>query len=513
MAELLQTSYYCVGGGSTEILGAYHGIDTWVVNVGLLASGGEQLSVSLHEWLHRSLQHSTPWGLAARFAGDLARSGIRARQFTRLFRFCRQEARRVHETYATTLTLGGDRSAARALDANPEYREHFDTGMQLTGGLGWDRGRFLLDLALRACMAGGALQVLAVRGLAGVRVTDLDHPDVRPDARLAAVLRIAAGLPHKAIGTIGPGSSPDELGTAYDCIATHLTKRGLPTLDTAAVRSLVEHLYAEVTELSPALGRRLTVDPEPDPVLDRAEELQAETIVLHPAGPLPLELVPMEQLGQRAEDFTRHHEQVGQHVLLVWARADLLARQFSEPNALTGRTGFVMGLQASGYDAEGTPIARIGLFDGVRAGDVVRAMRLPVVFFTTMASIVDTPEDLGFEGVGTVFALADQPVVAQLQHTFAREATVHWHTYTVEGDRILHVLTWTVSALPGTVWLHVTGEAGMRVLAEWLDAQDPLRAVRAPDAFAAVSASIGLVVEHLVGTWFVIDQLGGRFHG
>jgi hypothetical protein len=512
MAVFTEASYWCAGGASAEVLGAYDGFDVWTIKASLLTSGDEQLLVSLHERMHHALQHATPWGLVTRFAADLARLDVRTDQFRRLFRFCREKSRRVHETFATTLTLGGDPAAQDILRDNVEYRDYFDTGMRLAGEHEWPSAGFFVDLVLQACMCSDDLVRALDRGLAGIRVTDLDHPQARPDDRLAAILA-APDLPRELTAMLGVHLTPDDLGICYDQIAGHLASVGLSTSPTATVRHLIDQLFADVADLSPQLGERLTVSaPDTDPLLDRAEEMQREAIELHHTGRLPLELVPMAQLGARAADFTRHDDRLGDHVLLVLVRADLLARQFVQPNGLTGRSGSVVALQASGYDDSGSPIARLGLFDGVGPGDVVRAFHLPVVFLTTAASIIDATDDLRCDGIETVYALVDQPVVAQLRHTFTRGARVTWSTHTVRGDRTLEVLAFMVDALPGTVWLHITGRAGMSVLTDWLRSQDAAMAMHQPDAFDDVAVGINVVVAHLVAAWFVVDQLGGRGH-
>jgi hypothetical protein len=514
VTEFDETSYHCADGTRSGILGAYGGIDIWSINAGVLTDADEQLSVSLHERLHHALQHSTPWGLLARFSADLARNGTRPEQFTLLAQFCREASRKVHETYATTLSLGGDASAARVLRDNQEYRDHLGTGMRLSGGLAWESGRFLIDLTLRACMAADALEVVLVRGLAGLRIRDLDTPLAQPDARLAQVLRWVSELPDDAVVALDGSSSSDDLGASYDRVAACLTGLGVPTSTTGVVRSIVQSLCDDVAELAPEIGERITIATTPDHVLDRAEEFQRESIRLDAAtGPLPLELVPMERLGERAADFTRDDDRLGRHVLLVWMRTDLLARQFAQPNALTGERGFTLALQASGRDDDGLPVVRLGLFDTIGPGDVVRAFGMPVVFFTTTATIVDTPPDRGFVGVGTVYALVDQPVVEQLRHTFDQGASVRWHTYEVTGDRRLHVVAWIVSALQGTVWLHLATEAGFSVLTEWLAVQANHQAVRDPAALDPMSDGIDVVVQHLLNTWSFVDQEGGRVHG
>lgn len=117
-----EPSYWCARSGAAEILGSYDGLEAWTLYAARVLERDAQAVVSIHERLHHELQHTTPWGLITRFAADLARLDLDAPRLTRLFRFCRAEARTVHETYATLLSTGDDASALRLLDDSAEYR-------------------------------------------------------------------------------------------------------------------------------------------------------------------------------------------------------------------------------------------------------------------------------------------------------------------------------------------------------------------------------------------------------
>ena len=101
-----QPSYFCASATGTQ--GSYDGFEAWSVHIAATLSPQQQVGISLHERLHHELQHTSPWGLLGRFALDLAQQGIQSQRFRRLFRFCRDAARTVHETYATTLAVGSD---------------------------------------------------------------------------------------------------------------------------------------------------------------------------------------------------------------------------------------------------------------------------------------------------------------------------------------------------------------------------------------------------------------------
>ncbi len=220
----------------------------------------------------------------------------------------------------------------------------------------------------------------------------------------------------------------------------------------------------------------------------------------------------MAELGSRAADFVRAHERFGQHVAMVWARADLLRRQFRRPNGLDGRTGFVVALQATGYDRAGDAIARLGVFDTDSPGDVATAFSLPLVCLSTAASLTDAPGTARSDGIKTIYALADLPIVAQLTHTFQQQARVTWTRLSLEGGRRLHVFAYKVSALPGIIWLQFTGEAGRHYVTRWLRSLGDELARHDPSAFAGHSAELDVAVQHIVSAWWIIDQQGGRAH-
>jgi hypothetical protein len=417
----------------------------------------------------------------------------------------------VHETYATLLSTGNDARALRLLDESADYRSFYDNGQRLTCGLDWEEGRFLADALLRACMAPRHLAGLCTGGFRGLRIANLNTSVVRPDVRLTAALGL--NLPPVRPAGLGTSSTPDELGEYFDEVARVLTDRGLPTLHTQAVRDLIDALFDDVAHLSPDLRGRLELDTKRSPIEDDMDEHSRERIVLHDSGPLPLEIVPMAELGSRAADFIRMHERLGRHVALVWARADLLARQFRHPNGLDGRTGFVVALQATGYNQAGGAIARLGIFDTESPGDVAAVFSLPLVCVTTAASLIDAPGTARSDGIKTIYAITDLPIVAQLTHTFHQQAHVTWTGLSLEGGRRLHVFAYKVSALPGIIWVQFTGEAGRHYVTRWLQSLGDRLVRHDPDAFSDQLVEVDVVIQHVVSAWWVIDQQGGRSHG
>jgi hypothetical protein len=464
--EIAQSSYWCARSGGSEIVGSYDGLESWTIFAANLTAREEQVMVSLHERLHHELQHSSPWGLVTRFAADLARLGVDRPRLSRLGAYCREQARYVHECYATTLSVGDDPTALSYLADNPVYTAFYKTGRGLLTDLDWEQGRFFVDAVLRAAMSPVAVSSAMRSGYGTVRIADLDAPTTRPDDRLAAVC--ALDLPAIPAEHLGPHSTPDELGVYFDEVSNLLDRHGIPTLKTAEVRRLVASLFDDIARLSPDLRDRIELDTRRDHIADDLEEHTRERIVLHDGGPLPLEIVPMNEIAGRVSDLARDHETLGTHVLMVWARSDILSRQFLAPNPLQGRQGFVIGFQAAGTDDAGHAVVRLGMLNTDSPAEVASIVPIPVVCLTTAASLVDAPGSARSDGIDTIYAVTDLPIVPQLTHTFSQGATVTWTHLNVEGGRRLHVFAYKISVLPGIVWLQFTGEAGRHYVTRWL---------------------------------------------
>jgi hypothetical protein len=468
----------------------------------------EQALVSLHERLHHELQHTTLWGLIARFSADLARLKVEPERFRRLARFCRSEARLVHETYATTISVGVQPIWKAHLGDQGDYLEHYRRGMTLAPGASWELDRFAVDAVLRGTMCAADLRNALASGLGKLRIADLNPPTARPDARLATLLNALddnfswpdpAGLTSR--------STTNELGAYFDEISVVLDRAGVPTLRTADVRELIGGLFDDIAVLSPDLRSRIELDERVDHILDDLEEHQRERIQLHADGPLPVVLIDPQALPDHVDAFARDHDRLGVHLVLVWARADILAAQFRRPNPLEAMEGHVLGLQAAGYDEDDQPIVRLSLFPTDSPAYVARLLgETPLLCLTTSSSLVDAPGTASSEGIDYIVAVADQPIVSQLLHTFDRSARVIWTRGAVDGYRKLHIFAYQVNVLPGIIWLQFATEAGRQVTTAWLESLPKEQADKDPDAFKNVTALIDAAVQHVTAAWFMIDQ-------
>ncbi|WP_148616542.1 hypothetical protein [Nocardioides rubriscoriae] len=504
-------AYLCARSAGTT-LGSYDGLESWTLHASLLTNADEQALVTLHERLHHELQHTTLWGLVGRFAGDLARLGIDPTRIRRLFRFSRDQARMLHETYATTLSVGVEPTWRTSLEDNTDYAAFYDAGVRLAPGRGWASDRFAIDCALRACMSAPALGEAVAVGFARVRIATLAGAESVPDLRMRQLQHLVQGgltLPNP-LG-LDSVSTSDELAVYFDEVATVLEKHGLPTMHTAEVRSTIDALFEDVAALSPDLRARIELDLRGDRTLEDVEEHQRERIALHDTGPLPLEIVDVAEFSSRAADFVRHHSDVGMHILLVWARADVLARQFRRPNGLDGIDGYVCALQAAGLSETSEAVARLCIFETESPAEVARLFStVKVVCVTTASSLMDAPGAASSKGIETIVAIMDQPVVAQFLHTFKAQARVTWARTALSGDRHLHIFSYLISALPGIVWLQVASEVGRQVTERWLATLGEDKVVASRSAFEPHMPLIDAAVQHVVAAWSVIDQRGGR---
>jgi hypothetical protein len=485
-------------------LGAYNGVDLWTLRSWALKTPQERVFASLHERLHHELQHTTLWGLITRFADDYRQDAAHRRTAALLFWTGVMRAQRVHETYATTLAAGMDPEYTRLLDANPEHRAHHARGLALIAPTpdSWPRERFVIDALLRACMQAPGLEHLAAT-MPTIRLADFDRPEHRPDQRLDHLEALDL-RPLRDVVTEPPGSIR-ELEDVHDACAAYLTDAGLACLDSAALRRSTEAL---VERARVQLGLRIEIDVlRDDPVGEDAAEFQRERAELHDA-PLPLEILDFLTIGDRTGEFMRSHPSFGTHVVVVWARANVLGRQFAPPNALLTRQDFVLGLQAAGAGPGGEPLVRLALVDELTDPTALAGMftQIRTLILTTLSSLVDAPQDARFGGDQDLYVLVDQPAVEALRHAFSRGAVARWSRLAVNGDLQLLGICWELDALPGVIHLHLATDAAHYALVRWLNAQPASRAVLDQELLRVRRPQIDAVVQHVVAAWWRLER-------
>jgi hypothetical protein len=491
------------------VLGAHDGVMSWTLRVGAERTPAEQRLVSVHERLHHDLHQSSPWGLAmsAVAAAPGALHGV-------LWRWLAEGCRATHEAFATYFSAIARDEFAGLLDGNAEYSAHFQCARALGEHAGVpERWRnLIIDAMLRAAMAPRALVEMDLETLQQARLAEL-HDDLLPDWRLSD---IEAWLDHDGARSLeGPLEQVqrDELPGLpgfRDRLASILTTAGIPTMTVAEHEQWGTLLTAQLN----AQGHgRFTILANPDdPFSEAFDDYQRERLRLHDM-PLPLHLVTPDDPGWEISWLARAHETVGPHAWLTWMRADLLAEQFDLTSAgLNIGSRPVLGFLAVNR-VHGEPAARMWHFSALSPALVASHLReqthLPVVFFTTLATILDTEEDADFRGIEPAFVLIDQPLQGFLERTRERGAVLKWRVSWLEGDHNVAVFILAQDHLASVYFLLVTSRSGYEAVLAWLLRQ-PIEHV-AHDAQLADGhvGYLDAVLQHLIGSFYEIHLFAG----
>ncbi len=482
--------------------GAYDGVDVWTLRSWTLASPQERVFASLHERLHHELQSSTLWGLLTRFSDDYVRAERYRTSARLLFWIGVMRSQLVHETYATTLAAGMDAEYVALLDTNADYRDRYDFGTGLLPSTAdtWPSDRFVLDGALRACMLAPGLLPLA-QALPFVRAAEFDRLEHRPDERLARLVEIDLrplrdDVPDQ-LATIA------QLDTFHDRCADYLSARGLPTAQTREIRHSVDVLVNRARDL---LGLDITIDTErSDAVADDADATQRERIELHDSR-LPARAMTLLEGSGRPEWFTRDHPSLGNHVLIIWVRPDVLARQLAELPPFG--PGPVLALQAAGSDQNGGAIVRLAICSETDdPSELAGAFtRIATLILTTLSTLVDAPSSARFAGDQDLYVLVDLPVVGALERAFERGAPVTWARLEVNGDQELKGLIWEADGLRGVIHLHLGAEAAHLALVRWLAEQPSHLAQLDQNLLRSRRVHVDAIVQHIFAEWYVLER-------
>jgi len=499
--------FLCAGGDTAHtLLGSHDGHESWTILIGLARDDNERLLVSLHEKKHQELQDESPWGLLMM----LVQAGASDHTtFPALARRCK----RVHEVFATYFSVGTDRDFLELLDGNELYERHYSAGRRLADPSRGGSPR-LADAILRLTMAPRELTRLTLAEIIGGPAnsySDRLSPDVRL-RRIETLLRNpAVGVAERLAGLASLPVDMDGLTAFRDHIAAWMTEAGLDTMTVAEHAAWAGRLVAEIDERGRQSTFRLAIEDRTvrDVLASDVDDMGRERLQLHPQR-LPLEIVPPDDLQTRARDFARGHAEFGVHSLIVWLRTDLLARQFELPTAeLTSQGGSVLGLLACDR-VHGSPIARLCPFvvpPAVLFAAIAKSN--PIIFLTSLASIIDTNATADLRGVAPVFALVDQPVLAFCAHTIEVGAVLRWRTLAIDGDRPLSLFLFENDEIEDVFYLHFATAVGRHHLVRWLRREEPGAEFVASLA-DGIEARLSALIEHIVGTFWRLDQFGGR---
>ncbi|WP_067473436.1 hypothetical protein [Nocardia amamiensis] len=492
------SSYFCAHRDSA-LLGYFDGVETWTVRTAEIATGDEQSVTELHENLHRRFQNSTPWGMLARLAADVARVGVDQTRMRRLARFCNASARTTHETYASYLSVRGDRDSVLIAD-DRLYRDYVDRGLAITQGREWSNARFLVDAVLRAAMA--PITLLEADRPLSIRLSAL-ATDSSPDARLETLTSIDwSAIDVSDLDDTTPRS---RLWALYDEVATRCDDLGLPTMSAAESSAYGRKLNLDLIDTAPAVSARIDRYPigsaAPPPVARFAEHGR-DRIELH-TQPHRLEVLDSSAIATSAKHFVRRHPGLGAHVWLTWTRSDALAHQFARPNALEAMDGSVVGLQALDLDIDGVPVVRLAIFDGVQnPNDVARILALRTLVVTTSST---SPDAIGRPEPAMLYIIMDTNPIAELSAILAADRRIRWMRLLVRGERFLHAVVFLTETIPNQVWIALTTGLHCRLIRDWLITLGEDKVHYDPTSFADHTAELDAVIAHVVNAWFEIE--------
>jgi hypothetical protein len=426
-----------------------------------------------------------------------------------VWRWLAESCRTTHEVFATYFAVLLDDTNPQLLAGNKTYEGYLAIGEELRDRV--PRGalpHLRVDALLRAVMAPGQLGSLSPEATLRLRLRDV-RDEWLPDERLHRV-RALAGMDGAALPTTGVNVEDDYGYADYrDEVAGYLASAGLPTMTVNEYRDWTMALFAAAQNAG--IGTFEVVDGPRDVINSLFDDYQRERLRLWPA-PLPLVAVSPEDDGWDITWLARGHPQLGAHAWLVWLRSDLFRRQFTVPDDLVPGNRPVLGFLAVDR-THGAPVARLWPFPllspAVVALGMKRAIASPIVFFTTLATILDSDDSDDFRGIEPAFVLIDTSFTGFVERSRAGGAALSYRVAHLEGDRNVVFFVIENSDHPGVVYLLAASLSAAEVIRAYLD--------RLPDAQIAFSAAtaaehvpyLDALVHHLVGSFCQLDLYGG----
>jgi hypothetical protein len=488
---------------ASSILGAHDGIGSWTVNVGRERSEAEQRFVSAHERLHHELHSTTAWGFVMSVIGGQAVPEARL-----VWRWLAESCRTTHEVFATYFAVLLEETHPRLLDGNTAYEGYLAVGDELHSCLPHRSAlpHLHVDALLRAVMAPRQLLTLSPEMVLQLRLRDIGD-DWLPDERLARVrAMLSAGSPPLPVA----GAMEDYGHAGYrDEVALYLASLGLPTMTTAEDRDWTLALFAAAQDAG--IGAFEVVDGPRDVIDSLFDDYQRERLRLWPS-PLPLVAVSPDDTDWDITWLARGHADLGAHAWLVWLRGDLFRRQFTVPDDLVPGTRPFLGFLAVDR-THGTPIARLWPFPALSPAVVAEGMRRatarPVVFFTTLATILDSADTDNFSGIEPAFVLIDTNFTAFVDRSRDGGAILSYRVGHVEGDRNLALFVIENSEHTGVVYLLAASLAATQVIRAYLDRLPDTEVTHSETAAARYIPFLDALMRHLLGSFCQLDLYGG----
>lgn len=427
----------------------------------------------------------------------------------RVWRGLAEGCRTTHEVFATYFAVLLDDTNPQLLTGNTVYEHYLSVGAELRDRMPGPPTlpHLHVDSLLRAVMCPSQLL-----GLDPGAVLRLCLRDVRegwlPDERLRRLRAVLAGnaqIPRP------PAAAGADFGYASyrDEIAAYLSAHGLPSMSVAEYRDWTVALFRAAQDAG--IGAFEVIDGPRDVIDSLFDDYQRERLRLWDE-PLPVVPVSPADEGWKITWLARGHQDLGAHAWLVWLRGDLFRRQFTVPDDLVPGSRPFLGFLAVDR-THGTPVARLWPFDLLSPAVVALALKrsagLPIVFFTTLATILDSSDTDDFRGIEPAFVLIDTNFTAFLDRSREGGATLTYRTGRLGGDRNLVVFVIENSDHTGVIYLLTASLAASEVIRAYLD-RLPESQVRLSETTAErYEPYLDALIRHLLGSFYQLDLYGG----
>lgn len=476
------------------VYGSFDGIRRWHVNAYLTTDLREQELVSAHEERHLRLQQGTPYGAALAL---LAASASESHTPTDALYFANR-CRTVHESYATFLSVQHVEGGIDLLVGNWGYLNYWRHGRSLANLLKVGERTAELEYVFHSLMCpvptpdDEADPAPLRAALALLRATS-------PDERLAALVARLRSDPDLSSALRNALAANATVEANLDGIALVLTEAGIPTLNArdqdavaTAIQNAVNTSGGQTRVTLTKRSRRTSLDDHLDYVSRESIRVNDNRLKLRLIEPF---VVPEEPHPLRL--FVRDDPIVGPHVLAALLTREVFEVQFE-------------------VDAIDLPPANFGLLSADRtyAGPIASFMPLsisPARLADDLANVgirtlpVTTLSSLSFSG-RTEFS-SNEPLIVLMDELLrptllglAESAPIRWSTFSLTGDRLLHILVMSPVHNPLMHFVKVSTLNTLKPSLEWLRQRGDEFEFLGAD-YPAISDQLAVVLYHLIGSF------------
>lgn len=519
------------------LLGAFDGRDRRDVRLYAMASREEQLLASIHEHLHHELQWSTAWGTLAAMSGILAEAGVDAERLTHVARTANDSARRVHEVFATTVSVGvlGIETGRRLLTGNSVYSAYLDQGLAIGGppeSAPWQFRESAIQMFLRLMLQPAELADVAERGFGAVRLRDLTAT-MRPDARLASTANLApqwwkdiyrellATYPERGgdRGYTWSRSAPEDPGDIDDLkrweesiliprllqtAAAQLDALGIAVLDQTEYLQVIETLKSSFLEYAPD-DWQVEVHREPRRMIDEPLGVERESGVLWPR-PASLEVLAPEDLDARVADLNHGTEpKLGIALYLLPATYQ---RQFEGAPDVAPGTPPLLALagRVHGTDDDGRVMPLAFIRPDVGPRQLAQDYPGDCLLLTTLRVTRERAFREDVLASDEAYVLIDLPLRRQIRSWVKSGWTLRFRVLALGPDVPVNLVVFRLDELEGIWFLSYRSDAGFGELAQIIDeSSEQLRG--GLDIEPPQIARIGVVTSWMLSAWWRLEEI------